>query len=106
MEVINCKPRKVKTKYKKSQVRKRLERKKLDIIVRQYENDNQMHTVIIKKVSFGAKFLEIAAHSFFKLSHLLIWVCFCLLITIGLNTLLNNHLREEIIQMFCRLIEG
>ncbi|PXV93304.1 hypothetical protein C8E03_10271 [Lachnotalea glycerini] len=104
-EVINCKPRKLKTKYKRSQVRKRLQRKKIDIIVRQYENDGQAKTVIVKKISFLAKTMEIAANTFFQLGRFFIWAGICLLITIGLNTLLNNQLREQMIQMFCKLME-
>jgi hypothetical protein len=105
-EVINCRPRKTRKKYNKKQIQKRLEKKKIDILVKQFESENNTQTVIVKKVSFLAKVIEIFVDTFFKMVHLLFWVGICVLISIGLNTLLNNQLRMQIIEMFHKLIGG
>lgn len=104
--IINCRPRKTRKKYRKRQIRRRIEKNKIDIIVKRFENDDKMQTVIIKKVSFGAKLLEILIESIFVLLKFLFWILICALITIGLNTLLNNQLREQVINMIRDVMGG
>jgi len=49
--------------------------------------------------------IELLAESIFVLIKIFFWIGICALITIGLNTLLNNQLREQIFTMF-RTVTG
>ncbi|KAB1437773.1 hypothetical protein [Candidatus Galacturonibacter soehngenii] len=105
-EVINCRPKKTKKTYNKRLIRKRLEKKRFDLLVEQLEGKNGKDYVIVKKISFLAKLLELLTHSFYILVRILIWGILCFLITIGINTALNGQLRQQAMQVFSQLIGG
>lgn len=83
-----------------------MEKKKLDIIVKQVEGKSGEKMVIIKRVSFFAKLLEILSDSFYKIARICIWSIVCILITIGINTLVNGQLRQQAMNIFYQLIGG
>lgn len=74
--------------------------------MKRLENENNAQTIIIKKVSFVAIMLEVLKESIVTISKIIFWLGICALITIGLNTLLNHQLREQIISMFQNMIGG
>lgn len=105
-EVINCRPRKTKKKYNRRFIKSRIEKNKIDIIVKKFENDDRTQTIVVKRVSVGAKIFELLFDGIFTIIKILFWVGVCVLITIGLNTLLNNQLREQIFNMFKNIMGG
>lgn len=83
-----------------------MEEKKLNFLVRQMKGEDGKQTVIVKKVSLGAKILEFILDLIYKTSRIFSWVVVCILITIGINTLLNSQMREQIVHMFYKMIGG
>ncbi len=105
-EVINCRPRKTRKKYNRRFIKRRIEKNKIDLIVKRFENEDSTQTIVVKKVSFGAKIIEIVTNSIFTILKLLFWIGICVLITVGMNTLLNKQLREQIVNIFWKVIGG
>lgn len=83
-----------------------MDKKRLDIVVKQLEGKSGEKMVVIKKVSFFAKLLEILSDSFYKIVRGFCWLIVCILITIGINTLLNGQMRQEAMNIFYQLIGG
>lgn len=105
-EVINCRPKRTKKIYSKRLIRKRLEKKRFDLLVKQLEGKNGKDYVIIKKISLFAKLLEVLTHSFYIMARIIIWGILCFLITLGINTALNGQLRQQAMHIFSQLIGG
>jgi membrane protein insertase Oxa1/YidC/SpoIIIJ len=83
-----------------------MDKKRMDIVVKQLEGKSGEKMVVIKKVSFFAKLLEILSDSFYKIVRAFCWIIVCILITIGINTLLNGQMRQEAMNIFYQLIGG
>lgn len=105
-EVINCRPKRKKKIYNKRLIQKRLEKKRFDVLIEQLEGKNGKDYVIIKKISFLAKLLELLSHSFYIVVRIILWGILCFLITLGINTVLNGQLRQQTIHLFSQLIGG
>lgn len=78
----------------------------MDYVVKQIKNSNGEKTVIVKQISFFAKLLEICSDSIYKILRFIMWSTICILITIGINTLLNGQLREQAMHVIYQLIGG
>lgn len=104
-EVINCRPKR-KKRYNKRLIQKRLEKKRFNVLVEQLQGKNGKDYVMIKKISFLAKLLELLSHSLYYVVRLIVWGILCLLITLGINTALNGQLRQQAIHLFSQLMGG
>lgn len=83
-----------------------MEKKRFDILVEQFVGKNGEDYVIVKKISFLAKCLDILSHSLYLFVRLLLWGILCFLITLGINTVLNGQLRQQAIHLFSQLMGG
>lgn len=83
-----------------------MQKKKLEILVEELERNNGEKIVIVKKVSFFAKLLEVLSDSLYKGVRILFWIIICILITVGFNTLLNGELRQQVINIFYQMMGG
>lgn len=50
--------------------------------------------------------IELMRESIYTVTKIVFWITVCGLITIGLNTLINHQLREQVIHMFQSVIGG
>jgi hypothetical protein len=105
-EVINCRPRKIRKKFNRRFVKKRIEKNKIDIIVKRYKNEDNTQTVVVRKGSILSSIIELMRESIYIVTKIIFWITVCALITIGINTLLNHQLREQLINMFQSVIGG
>ncbi|WP_099468943.1 hypothetical protein [Konateibacter massiliensis] len=105
-EIINCRPKRKKRGCNKRLVKKRMDRKRLDFIVKRIQDNEGEKTVVIKKISPFAKLLEVTSDGIYRIVRLCGWIVLCVLVTVGCNTLLNGELREPALAMFRRLIGG
>lgn len=89
--VIKCRPKLRKTN--KKAIWKRIERNKIDLVVKDLETKGAK-AVVIKKRTGIIRLIEIMADLLYRLCRIAAIAAICILMTVGANAIINPQMRE------------
>lgn len=58
--------------------------------------DTDVDKIVVKKVSFAAKFFEVMMDVFYRVGKVLVWLLVCIIMSTGMVALLNPSVRQII----------
>lgn len=89
--VIKCRPKLRKTN--KKAIWKRIEKNKIDLVVKDLETKGAKAVVIRKRTGI-IRLIEIITDLIYRLGRIAVIAAICILMTVGVNAIINPQIRE------------